>query len=98
MFTFSAVPGPRTCFEGVQLLPPGHCLRIVPGRSGGSPVIAERAYWEMDFPAQGEELWGYDSRALINEFEQPSACRRSKSACARMFLLGRISPVASIRA
>ena len=31
VFTFSAVPGPRTCFEGVQLLPPGHCLRIAPG-------------------------------------------------------------------
>ena len=34
VFTFSAVPGPRTCFEGVQLLPPGHCLRITPGSSG----------------------------------------------------------------
>ena len=33
VFTFSAVPGPRTCFEGVQLLPPGHCLRITPGNS-----------------------------------------------------------------
>ena len=40
VFTFSAVPGPRTCFEGVQLLAPGHCLRIVPGSSGTSPVIA----------------------------------------------------------
>jgi asparagine synthase (glutamine-hydrolysing) len=69
VFTFSAVPGPRTCFEGVQLLPPGHCLHIVPERSGGSPVVAERAYWEMDFPRRGEELWGYDSRALVNEFE-----------------------------
>ena len=69
VFTFSAVPGPRTCFEGVQLLPPGHCLQIAPGRSGDSPVIAERAYWEMDFPRRGEELWGYDSRALVNEFE-----------------------------
>ena len=36
VFTFSAVPGPRTCFEGVQLLPPGHCLQIAPGRSGAA--------------------------------------------------------------
>src|SRR6476660_6395046 len=70
VFTFSAVPGPRTCFEGVQLLPPGHCLRIVPGSSGTSPVIAERAYWEMDFPAQGEEEWGNNPNALVNEFER----------------------------
>ena len=70
VFTFSAVPGPRTCFEGVQLLPPGHCLRIAPGSSGTSPVIAERAYWEMDFPAQGEEEWGNNPNALVNEFER----------------------------
>jgi len=68
VFTFSAVPGPRTCFEGVQLLAPGHCLRIAPGSSGTSPVIAERAYWEMDFPAQGEEEWGNNANALVNEF------------------------------
>src|SRR6266446_3645233 len=59
-----------TCFKGVQLLPPGHCLRIVPGSSGTSPVIAERAYWEMDFPAQGEEEWGNNPNALVNEFER----------------------------
>ena len=70
LFTFSAMPGPRTCFEGVQLLPPGHCLRITPGSSSTSAVIAERAYWEMDFPAQGEEERGNNPRALVDEFEQ----------------------------
>jgi len=70
VFTFSAVPGPRTCFEGVQLLPPGHCLRITPAAPGKSPVIAERAYWEMDFPAQGKEEWGNNERALVDEFER----------------------------
>jgi asparagine synthase (glutamine-hydrolysing) len=69
MFTFTALPGPRTCFEGVQLLPPGHCLRIAPGGDGASPAIVERAYWEMDFPGRGEELWGYESKALVDEFE-----------------------------
>jgi len=70
VFTFSAVPGPRTCFEGVRLLPPGHCLRIVPGDSGASAVISERAYWEMDFPAEGEEEWGDNPTALVDEFER----------------------------
>ncbi len=69
VFTFTAVPGPRTCFEGVQLLPAGHCLRITPGEDGASPEIVERAYWKMDFPDRGEEVWGYDSRALVDEFE-----------------------------
>ena len=70
VFTFSAVPGPRTCFEGVQLLPPGHCLRITPGAASASAEISERAYWEMDFPAAGEEEWGADAGKLVDEFEQ----------------------------
>src|ERR1700746_4006263 len=43
IFTFAALPGPITCFEGVQLLPPGHYLEIIPGRAGGvGPAINER--------------------------------------------------------
>ena len=71
IFTFSALPGPLTCFEGVQLLPPGHYLQIVPGNDGGvAPVISERAYWEMDFPDCGDEDRGKDQRALVDRFEQ----------------------------
>jgi asparagine synthase (glutamine-hydrolysing) len=70
VFTFSAVPGPRTCFEGVQLLPPGHCLRITPGNASADAVITQRAYWEMDFPEKGKEEWGEDSGKLVDEFEQ----------------------------
>ena len=70
VFTFSAVPGPRTCFEGVQLLPPGHCLRITPASAGKNAEISERAYWEMDFPARGEEEWGKNPKALVDEFER----------------------------
>ena len=70
LFTLAAMPGPRTCFEGVQLLSPGHCLRITPATSSTSAAIAERAYWEMDFPAQGEEEWGNNPKALVDEFEQ----------------------------
>src|SRR4051812_30997252 len=70
VFTFTAVPGPRTCFEGVRLLPPGHCLRIVPEHNGTGAVIAERPYWEIDFPAQGEEEWGQNPKVLVDEFEQ----------------------------
>ena len=69
VFTFTAMPGPRTCFEGVQLLLAGHCLRITPGNRGVAAEIAERAFWEMDFPAQGEEVWGDDAGALVDEFE-----------------------------
>jgi asparagine synthase (glutamine-hydrolysing) len=64
IFTFAALPGPMTCFEGVQLLPPGHYVEIIPGsdRSAAS-AINERAYWQMDFPDHGDENRG-ETRAL----------------------------------
>ena len=71
VFTFSAVPGPRTCFEGVQLLPPGRFLSITLGReNGASAEIRERAYWEMNFPDAGDEEPGDDPKKLIDEFEK----------------------------
>jgi asparagine synthase (glutamine-hydrolysing) len=70
IFTFSALPGPITCFEGIQLLPAGHYLQIVPG-SDRDPAwaINERAYWEMDFPNRGDENREEDPRSLVDRFE-----------------------------
>jgi asparagine synthase (glutamine-hydrolysing) len=69
IFTFSALPGPVTCFEGVQLLPPGHFIRISLNNRGMAALIEERAYWEMDFPDLGDEEWGANPRRLVDEFE-----------------------------
>ena len=69
IFTFSALPGPRTCFESIQLLPPGHFLQVTPSRGGSAWSIEERTYWEMDFPAAGSEACG-TSEKLVDEFEQ----------------------------
>ena len=71
VFTFSALPGPITCFEGVQLLPPGHYLQIVPGSDRGTAcTVVERAYWRMDFPDYGDEDRGGDSSTLVDRFER----------------------------
>jgi asparagine synthase (glutamine-hydrolysing) len=71
IFTFSALPGPITCFEGIQLLPAGHYLVIRPGNETGTMCdIAERVYWAMDFPDQGQEERGAGRRALVDRFEQ----------------------------
>lgn len=69
IFTFAALPGPRTCFEGIQLLPPGHFLRISPARGNTGPQIEERAYWEMNFPDRGQELDG-DPNDLVRQLEE----------------------------
>src|ERR1051325_5828125 len=41
LFTFFSLPGPVTCFEGVQLLPPGHFLRVQMGGPGESARLSE---------------------------------------------------------
>ena len=70
IFTFSGLPGPTTCFEGVQLLPPGRYLQITPaGGRGAAPAIVERTYWQMDFPDCGDENPGGDPAALVDRFE-----------------------------
>ncbi len=70
IFTFAALPGPITCFEGVQLLPPGHCMKIAAGSPEKAAEIEERTYWVMDFPDQGDEERGDDQTALVDRFEQ----------------------------
>jgi len=71
IFSFSALPGPITCFEGVQLLRAGHFLEITPGTERGQVgEIADRTYWEMDFPDFGDEERGDDPGRLVDEFEQ----------------------------
>jgi len=67
IFTFSALPGPITCFEGIYMLPPGHFIKIKKGETG---AISTKAYWEIDFPDRGQEYQGKDTRSLVDEFEQ----------------------------
>jgi asparagine synthase (glutamine-hydrolysing) len=69
LFTFFSLPGPVTCFAGVQLLPPGHYLKVELGTPGEAARLSEHTYWEMDFPDQGQE----DRRSpevLVRELEE----------------------------
>jgi asparagine synthase (glutamine-hydrolysing) len=70
IFSFFAIPGPATCFEGVSLLLPGHYLRVQLGE-GQSPesAIRDRTYWEIDFPDWGQEL-DPPKNQVIEEYER----------------------------
>jgi asparagine synthase (glutamine-hydrolysing) len=59
LFTFFSMPGPVTCFQGVQALLPGTMLDIQLGSSGPARVETKRWY-TLEFPEQGKE----DSRPL----------------------------------
>lgn len=77
VFTFFALPGPVTCFQGVNLLLPGHYLTIQPGRGSEPARVQDRIYWEVDFPDAGQEelgdfsRWGSNLKSrVVDEFEQ----------------------------
>ncbi|MFO0925945.1 MAG: asparagine synthase (glutamine-hydrolyzing) [Gemmataceae bacterium] len=54
LFTFFSLPGPVTCFEGIRALTPGRYLDIqLP--EGHTARVAERTYWQLSFPDQGQE-------------------------------------------
>jgi asparagine synthase (glutamine-hydrolysing) len=69
VFTFFALPGPPTCFQGIQALLPGHYLTIQLGRPEETATVTDRIYWEIDFPNQGKEDPGRDPKQLVDEFE-----------------------------
>ncbi|MFO0970437.1 MAG: asparagine synthase (glutamine-hydrolyzing) [Gemmataceae bacterium] len=71
-FTFFALPGAVTCFQGVNILLPGRYLTLDLGASR----VEEKVYWEIDFPDRGEEEWrdfrwlGSNAHArTVDEFE-----------------------------
>ena len=70
LFTFFALPGPVTCFQGVSLLPPGHFLRLRLGAPGQSTQVSEHTYWEVDFPDAGQEESGSNEKRLVDGFEE----------------------------
>ncbi|HTU91448.1 MAG TPA: asparagine synthase (glutamine-hydrolyzing), partial [Gemmataceae bacterium] len=70
LFTFYALPGPATCFAGIQLLPPGHYLRIQLGAAGEAAQVSERVYWRMDFPDRGQEDYASSGRQLADRLEE----------------------------
>jgi asparagine synthase (glutamine-hydrolysing) len=69
IFTFFAMPGPVTCFEGIHCLVPGHYLMIRPGTSVDAGRVEDRTYWQVDFPDAGQEIEPKSKSQLAQDFE-----------------------------
>jgi asparagine synthase (glutamine-hydrolysing) len=81
-FHFFALPGPATCFAGVEQLPPGHFLRIELPSPGRAAVRTAGAFWRMDFPDRGHEDYASSPARLVDEFERvlmPAVERRLRA-------------------
>ncbi|MBX9623017.1 MAG: asparagine synthase (glutamine-hydrolyzing) [Gemmataceae bacterium] len=69
VFTFFAMPGPVTVFDGVTMLRPGHLLHLKLGRSTAADV-QQRAYYRVEYPDRGQEDYGSDERRVVDGFEK----------------------------
>ncbi|MCA8987342.1 MAG: asparagine synthase (glutamine-hydrolyzing) [Planctomycetaceae bacterium] len=71
-FNFFCMPTRRTCFQNIQMLPPGHQLVVKDGH------IRERCYWDLDFPDAGDEqqLSAQAAEAQLTELLEKSVERR----------------------
>ncbi len=90
VFHFLAVPGPSTCFAGVQLLQPGHYLTVDLGAPGAPSAIHDRVFWDLDFPDSDDAASGRRSRATRRPLRRGTA-RRRRTALARR-RAGRLVP------
>jgi asparagine synthase (glutamine-hydrolysing) len=73
VFTFFALPGPATCFAGINYLLPGHYLRVQLNSPAVSERITDRTFWELDFPDRGQEEGTgrrQDPKPLVDRFEE----------------------------
>ncbi len=70
IFTCMSVPGPATCFEGIQTLLPGHYLSIQRDPVDNTAQFEDQTYWEIDYPDWGQEDVSLSDDAVIDEFER----------------------------
>jgi len=70
LFTFFSLPGPFTCFAGVQALSPGRYIRVQCGEGVQPARVAEHTYWRLDFPDWGHEERGRHGDGVVDDFEQ----------------------------
>jgi asparagine synthase (glutamine-hydrolysing) len=69
IFSFFAVPGPVTCFEGINLLLPGRYLKVQLGSGSPETAIQKKTYWEIDFPDWGQEE-NPSTTHVVEDFEK----------------------------
>ncbi|MBA4190509.1 MAG: asparagine synthase (glutamine-hydrolyzing) [Planctomycetaceae bacterium] len=70
VFTYFAMPGPTTVFDGIKCLTPGRYLHFKLG-SETTPEQAtqQKTYWQVTYPDRGHEDYGHDEKKVVDGFE-----------------------------
>ena len=69
VFTFFAVPGPATVFDGISCLVPGRYLHFKLGAATPAEATRQYTYWQVSYPDRGHEDYGSDEPRVIDGFE-----------------------------
>jgi asparagine synthase (glutamine-hydrolysing) len=70
LFTFFAMPGPATVFDGVSLLTPGQYLHVKPGTGSPETLTTPKTHWHPSYPDRGKEVYGDDETKTVDEYER----------------------------
>ncbi len=70
IFTFYAMPGPATVFQGVSILLPGRYLHFKPGSASPDSLVQQKTYWQVNYPDRGKEDYGQDENTVVDEYER----------------------------
>ncbi|MBN9118600.1 MAG: asparagine synthase (glutamine-hydrolyzing) [Planctomycetes bacterium] len=69
VFTFMAMPGPTTVFQGIKCLIPGRYLHFKLGQTTPEQATAQKIYWQISYPDRGHEDYGADEKRVVDGFE-----------------------------
>ncbi len=70
IFTFMAMPGPTTVFQGIKCLAPGRYLHFKLGQTTVEQATTQKTYWQITYPDRGHEDYGTDEKKLVDGFEE----------------------------
>lgn len=70
VFTFMAMPGPTTVFQGIKCITPGRYLHFKLGSTTPEQATAQKTYWQITYPDRGHEDYGADEKKIVDGFEE----------------------------
>ncbi len=70
IFTFFAMPGPTTVFQGIKCLVPGRYLHFKLGQATAEQATTQKTYWKVSYPDRGQEDYGSDEKRVVDGFEE----------------------------
>lgn len=87
-FTYQYVPDPKSIFEDIYKLEPGHCLTISTSTSTSESSLVKKQYWDVSFASQTTESPDQVSKTLLDKITLSTEQRMISDVPLGAFLSG----------